>query len=178
MRTLSTRGAASPELTPAAVSAAALALGLLGVSLLALAPGSALAGGNALAARSSPADATSAATSVEGPNGLLVTLNPQSGRYEVRSRQAGWTFAGTLDAPERLTATVMFAPDDPAVRLLGYATHEPTVTAIEGTVGQVTFAPRSGRFTAVVSPGAAQLREGRGDDPVRRAIVAFDRGER
>lgn len=82
------------------------------------------------------------------------------------------------DEPEQLTATVMFAPGDRAVRLLGYAAHRPTVTAIEGRVGQVTFAPRTGRFTAVISPGAAQLREGRGNDPVRRAIVSFGRRER
>jgi hypothetical protein len=36
---------------------------------------------------------------VEGAHGLRATLDAASGRYEVRSRELGWTFAGTLAAP-------------------------------------------------------------------------------
>jgi hypothetical protein len=79
------------------------------------------------------------------------------------------------DAAGRLTATVIFAPADGAVRLVGFATHEPVVNAIEGTVGEVTFAPRTGRFTAVVSPAPVELREAPGNDSVRRAVVSFGR---
>jgi hypothetical protein len=79
------------------------------------------------------------------------------------------------DAAGKLTATVIFAPADPAVRLVGFATHKPSVEAIEGTVGAVTFAAQTGRFTALVSPAPVELHEGPGNDPVRRAIVSFGR---
>jgi|HubBroStandDraft_1064217.scaffolds.fasta_scaffold04209_4 hypothetical protein len=36
---------------------------------------------------------------VEGAHGLRATLDAASGRYEVRSRELGWAFAGTLAAP-------------------------------------------------------------------------------
>jgi hypothetical protein len=77
------------------------------------------------------------------------------------------------DAPGRLTATVVFAPADGAVRLVGFATHEPMIKAVEGAVGEVTFAPQTGRFTAVVSPAPTELREAPGNDSVRRAVVSF-----
>jgi len=67
------------------------------------------------------------------------------------------------------------ASADPAVRLVGFATHEPIVKAIEGTVGEVRFAPQTGRFTALVSPAPVELREGPGNDSVRRAVVSFGR---
>ncbi|MBV8909573.1 MAG: hypothetical protein JOZ89_02315 [Gammaproteobacteria bacterium] len=83
--------------------------------------------------------------------------------------------AALEDEPQRLTATVTFAPADGTVRLIGYARHEPRISALEGTVSEVTFSPQTSRFTAVVSPDPAQLREAPGNDPVRRAIVSFGR---
>ena len=81
--------------------------------------------------------------------------------------------AALRDEPERLTATVIFAPQEHSVRLFGYATRQPTITAQEGAVGEVTFDRRTGRFEVPVSPGAKQAQASPGGDPVRTAIVSF-----
>jgi hypothetical protein len=77
------------------------------------------------------------------------------------------------DEPDRLTATVMFAPQEQSVRLFGYAARRPTVTAQTGSAGEVAFDNRSGRFEVSVSPSPEQVREGPGNDPVRQAIVSL-----
>ena len=59
---------------------------------LALLPCAALSVAVTLAAPSGHA----ASESVDGAGGLVAVIEPQSGRYEVRSEQAGWTFAGRL----------------------------------------------------------------------------------
>jgi hypothetical protein len=75
--------------------------------------------------------------------------------------------------PDRLSATVMFAPQEQSVRLFGYAARRPTVTAEAGSAGEVAFDNSTGRFEVSVSPSPEQVREGRGNDPVRRAIVSL-----
>jgi hypothetical protein len=77
------------------------------------------------------------------------------------------------DEPDRLTATVMFAPQEQSVRLFGYATRRPTVTAQTGSAGEVAFDKRTGRFEVSVSPSPEQVHEGPGNDPVRQAIVSL-----
>ena len=81
--------------------------------------------------------------------------------------------AALSDEPERLTATVMFAPLEQSVRLFGYATQRPEVTAQTGSTGEVAFDKRTGRFEVSVSPGPEQLHEGPAGDPVRQAIVSL-----
>src|SRR5882762_9881056 len=77
------------------------------------------------------------------------------------------------DEPDRLTATVMFAPLEQSVRLFGYAPRRPVVTARTGSVGELDFDKRTGRFEVSVSPGPEQLHEGPAGDPVRQAIVSL-----
>jgi hypothetical protein len=81
--------------------------------------------------------------------------------------------AALADEPDRLTATVMFAPQERSVRLFGYAPRRPTVTAQAGSVGEVAFDKRTGRFEVSVSPGPEPLHEGPAGDPVRQAIVSL-----
>jgi hypothetical protein len=77
------------------------------------------------------------------------------------------------DESDRLTATVMFAPQEQSVRLFGYAARRPTVTAEAGSAGEVAFDNSTGRFEVAVSPSPEQLRERPGNDPVRQAIVSL-----
>ena len=81
--------------------------------------------------------------------------------------------AALADEPERLTATVMFAPQEQSVRLFGYAAQRPTVTAQSGSAGAVAFDKRTGRFEVSVSPSPEQVLEGPGRDPVHQAIVSL-----
>jgi hypothetical protein len=75
------------------------------------------------------------------------------------------------DEPERVTATVTFAPQEQSVRLFGYAPRRPAVTAQTGSLGELDFDAGSGRFEVTVSPGSQQVVEGPGADPVRHAVV-------
>ncbi|HUE49343.1 MAG TPA: hypothetical protein VMO54_09080 [Steroidobacteraceae bacterium] len=81
--------------------------------------------------------------------------------------------AALSDEPDRLTATVMFAPLEPSVRLFGYAPRRPSVTAQTGSVGELDFDQRTGRFEVSVSPGPKTGLERPGNDPVRQAIVSL-----
>src|SRR3979411_1537169 len=67
----------------------------------------------------------------------------------------------------------MFAPQEQSVRLFGCAARRPTVTAEAGSAGEVAFDNSTGRFEVSVSPSPEQVREGPGNDPVRRAIVSL-----
>jgi hypothetical protein len=86
--------------------------------------------------------------------------------------------AALEDAPQRLTATVLFAPGEDSVRLFGYAPRPPAVKAQEGSSGEVSFDGKTGRFEVRVSPGPAPgpapAASGPSEDPVRRAIVSFE----
>lgn len=77
------------------------------------------------------------------------------------------------DTPRRLIANVAFAPHEESVRLFGYAPKRPTVAAVQGAVGDVTFDTGTGRFEVRVAPSPGQQSEPPGDDPVRRATVSF-----
>jgi hypothetical protein len=77
------------------------------------------------------------------------------------------------DTPRRLTATVTFASHEESVRLFGYAPKRPTVAAVQGAVGDVTFDAETGRFEVKVAPSPDQKSEQPGDDPVRRATVSL-----
>ncbi|HYL71694.1 MAG TPA: hypothetical protein VEY89_10385, partial [Candidatus Dormibacteraeota bacterium] len=77
------------------------------------------------------------------------------------------------DGP-RLSATVTFAPQEQSVRLFGYAPRRPTITAATGSVGEVSFDARSGRFEADVAPGPEREVESPGNDPVRRATLTVN----
>ena len=81
--------------------------------------------------------------------------------------------AALEDEPDRLTATVTFAPQERSVRLFGYAPQRPTVTARTGSVGELDFDPGTGRFEVAVSPGPETAFEGPGNDPVRQAVVSL-----
>jgi hypothetical protein len=77
------------------------------------------------------------------------------------------------DTPSRLTATVTFASHEESVRLFGYAPKRPTVAAVQGSVGDVTFDAETGRFEVSVAPSPDQKSEQPGDDSVRRATVSL-----
>jgi len=78
--------------------------------------------------------------------------------------------AGLEDGPRRLTATVLFAPQETSARLSGFAARRPVAVAKSGSAGGVSFDPQSGRFEVTVAPAAAVLP---GADPVRQAVVSF-----
>jgi hypothetical protein len=75
---------------------------------------------------------------------------------------------------ERLTAVVMFSPQEKSLRLFGYAPRPPSVTARTGTVGEVSFDPPTGRFEFDVSPGPTLRAEQPGNDPVLEAIISVE----
>jgi hypothetical protein len=79
--------------------------------------------------------------------------------------------AALEDEPDRVTATVTFAPQEQSVRLFGYAPRRPAVTAQTGSLSELDFDAGSGRFEVTVSPGPQQVVEGPGADPVRHAVV-------
>jgi hypothetical protein len=79
------------------------------------------------------------------------------------------------DEPDRLSATVTFAPQEKSVQLFGYATRRPTVTAATGSVGEVSFDKRTERFAVSVSPSPEPVHEGPGDDLVHQAIIFLQR---
>jgi hypothetical protein len=72
-----------------------------------------------------------------------------------------------------LSASVVFAPGEESVQLLGFAARRPQVTAHTGSVSRVAYDPRSGRFELAVHPGPEPLQEGPGKDPVRQALIAL-----
>jgi hypothetical protein len=79
--------------------------------------------------------------------------------------------ASLVDGPDRLTATVTFAPQEKSVRLFGYATREPGVAAQTGSAGHIAFDRTTGRFEVSVFPSPDPVNEGPGADPVRQAII-------
>jgi hypothetical protein len=81
--------------------------------------------------------------------------------------------ASLVDERDRLTAKVAFAPQEKSVRLFGYATRQPTITAQTGSAGGVTFDGKTGRFEVSVSPSRERVTEGPANDPVRQAIVSI-----
>jgi hypothetical protein len=81
--------------------------------------------------------------------------------------------ASIVDERNRLTATVTFAPQEKSVRLFGYATRRPTITAQMGSAGDVAFDAKTGRFEVSVSPSGERANEGPGKDPVQKAIVSI-----
>jgi hypothetical protein len=80
--------------------------------------------------------------------------------------------ASLVEAGNRLTVTVTFAPQEKALRLFGYATRRPNIAAQTGSVGEATFDEQTGRFEVSVSPSREQANEGPGNDPVRHAIIS------
>jgi hypothetical protein len=81
--------------------------------------------------------------------------------------------ASIVDERNRLTATVTFALQEKSVRLFGYATRRPTITAQMGSAGDVAFDEKTGRFEVSVSPSRERANEGPGNDPVQQAIVSI-----
>jgi hypothetical protein len=81
--------------------------------------------------------------------------------------------ATMADERNHLTVAVTFAPEEETVRLFGYASRRPTVTAPMGSAGNFSFDDKTGRFEVSVSPSRELLKEGPGDDAVRRAIVSI-----
>jgi hypothetical protein len=77
------------------------------------------------------------------------------------------------DQPDHLTATVIFAASEEALRLVGYATSRPRASAAEGSVGEVSFDERTGRFEVPVFPGSTEQTEPPGDDPIHRAVITL-----
>ena len=125
--------------------------------------------------------ASDAFTFVLAPNGTAyfvvapvaragIALLGDEGKFVPDGRKR---LAALADEPDRLTATVMFAPQEQSVRLFGYAARRPTVTAQTGSAGEVAFDNRTGRFEVSVSPSPEQVREGPGNDAVRQAIVSL-----
>jgi hypothetical protein len=79
--------------------------------------------------------------------------------------------ASVIDDGNGLTATVTLAPEDKSVRLFGYATRRPTITAPLGSVSEVAFDEPTGRFEVSVVPNHERVTEEPGNEPVQRAIV-------
>jgi hypothetical protein len=82
--------------------------------------------------------------------------------------------AALQDEAARLTATVIFTPQEKSLRLFGYAPRPPSVSAQTGTVGEVSFDRPSGRFEFEASPGPAPHAEQPGNDPVLEAIILLE----
>lgn len=103
-----------------------------------------------------------------GPSGIAILGD--SGKFVGMGRQRLAALRGT---PGRLTATVLFAPGETAVRLHGYASSAPKITAAGGTAGPVAYAPATRHFAVTVSPAAAAPLSKLGGDPTRRVTVVF-----
>jgi hypothetical protein len=84
--------------------------------------------------------------------------------------------AAIAEVKGRLMVTVTFAPREKAVRLFGYATRRPAITAQTGSAGEVAFDKKTGRFEVTVSPSSEQVNEPPGNDPVQHAIVSINGG--
>ena len=82
--------------------------------------------------------------------------------------------ASIVEERNRLIVTVTFAPQEKAVRLFGYATRRPAITAQMGSAGEVTFDERTGRFQVSVSPSRGRVYEHPGGDPVQQAVVFIE----
>jgi hypothetical protein len=78
-----------------------------------------------------------------------------------------------VEARNRLTVTVTFAPQEKTVRLFGYAMRRPMITAQTGSADQVTYDQETGRFDFLVSPSRERVNKGPGGDPVQQAIVSI-----
>ena len=78
--------------------------------------------------------------------------------------------AALEDGPQRLTATVVFAPQETSARLSGFAPRRPVAVAKSGSAGGMSFDPLTGRFEVTVAPAADMVP---GADPVREAVVSF-----
>jgi hypothetical protein len=78
-----------------------------------------------------------------------------------------------VDGRDNLTATILFALEEDAVRLFGYATRRPTVAARVGSAGAFAFDEETGRFEVSVSPSRERVNGGPSGDPVRRAIISI-----
>ena len=84
--------------------------------------------------------------------------------------------ASLVDEPNRLTATVTFALQEKSLRLFGYATRRPRITALLGTATNLVFDATTGRFDVSVSPSPQRLPEGSGSNRVRHAIISIRSG--
>ncbi len=82
--------------------------------------------------------------------------------------------AALEDSTERLTATVIFSPQEKSLRLFGYAPQPPSVTAKTGAVGEVSFDRPTGRFEFELSPGREPHAEQPGHDPVLEASISLE----
>src|SRR5665213_2865628 len=89
------------------------------------------------------------------------------GKYVSNGRQR---IAALEDAPGRLSVAVTFAAGEKSVRLFGYASHAPSVTAQSGSVGTLNYDAKSGRFSVEASPAATIIS---GRDPTQSAVIKF-----
>jgi hypothetical protein len=99
-----------------------------------------------------------------------IALFGDAGRFVPDGRKR---IANLVDEEQGLTATITFAAQEKSLRLFGYASQRPNVTAQVGSVDSVSFDRRTGRFELLVSPGSALEFEQPGNDPVRRAILTL-----
>jgi hypothetical protein len=79
--------------------------------------------------------------------------------------------ASLLEAPGKLTADIVFAENETAVTLHGYAEVAPKVSVAAGQAGAVAFEPATGHFSVAVKPDAAAPVDNSTGDPVRHATV-------
>lgn len=100
-----------------------------------------------------------------------LALFGDAGRFVPDGRKR---IAALQDDAERLTATVVFSPQERSLRLFGYAPRPPSVSARTGTVGGVSFDRLTGRFEFEVSPGPRHHVEQPGGDPVSEAIISLE----
>jgi hypothetical protein len=75
------------------------------------------------------------------------------------------------DARGKLTATITFAAGEKSVRVFGYASKVPKITARSGAVGDSSFDAQTGRFSVEVTPAPAVTHSG--PDEVQTAVVEF-----
>ncbi len=92
-----------------------------------------------------------------------------AGKYVSNGRQR---IAALEDAKGKLTVTTTFAAGEKSVRLFGYAKEAPEAVAQRGSVGTVTFDPKTRRFNVEVMPAPEVIRSG--PDPVQTAVVVFE----
>jgi hypothetical protein len=108
-----------------------------------------------------------------GPSGLAFCGD--EGKFVSNGRKR---IAELLDAPGRLTATVLFAAGEKSVRLFGYADRAPRAMARRGSIGAVSYEASTGRFSAEVMPSSAVSDESPGGDPCQTAIVELTSDQR
>jgi hypothetical protein len=78
------------------------------------------------------------------------------------------------DSPDKLTANIVFAENETAVTLAGFAKIEPKVSVESGQAGAVEFDPTTGHFSVKVNCDQGAPTDNSSVDPIRQVTVTLN----